>query len=179
MPIPESQAWREAEASTPRDDVLLATIELQHSVFLDGNGAPSPIRIVRNTEDVSLRLESTAAYNAGEVVLFKAIPFEIEFPRIGQLGVECPIKIDNVGREVAKYLTAATALNENVICIFRGYLASDPNTVGRGPHRLSLRNVKRRSTSLSGALIAGIPRNKTVLSDVYDMTRFKSLISFS
>lgn len=178
MPISATQAWAEAAASTPKDEVMLITLELIHPLFVE-DGVPAPLRAVRNTVDLSLTLELDAPLNGGESVLFKAIPFEIDYPRIGQLGAEAKIRIDNVNREIAKYLEPATKLNTAVQAIFRGYLASDPTTVGQGPYKLTLRNVKRASGALEGSLTIASPQNLRVLREVYDMVRFPALLQAS
>ena len=157
---------------------MLITIELIHPTFVE-NGAPAPIRAVRNTVDMNFRLETGAPVGGGQTVLFKAIPFEIDYPRIGQLGAEATIRLDNVNREASRYLGEAVKMNQPIQAIFRGYLASDPNTVGQGPYSLVLRNVKRTSRLLEGQLSIAKPQNLRVLREVYDMVRFPSLLAVS
>jgi uncharacterized protein DUF1833 len=178
LPISATQAWAEAAASAPKDEVMLITIELIHPVFVE-NGQPAPIRAVRNTVDVNFRLEDGAPVGGGTVVPFKAIPFEIDYPRIGNLGAEATIRLDNVNREAARYLHDAVKLNQPIQAIFRGYLASDPNTVGQGPYKLILRNVKRTARQLEGQLAIARPQNMRVMREVYDMVRFPSLLQVS
>lgn len=175
MPITTTQAWDEAAATVDANEVMLVTLELQHSEFRE-NGVITPIRAVLNTEDVQLRIESGATFNAEQLVTFKAIPFGIEYPRIGNLSVEAPVWIDNVNREVSKYLEPATKTNENVVVVFRGYLASDPNTVGQGPYRLVLRNVKRKGGRLEGTLTIADPSKFRVMKEIYDNARFPALM---
>jgi hypothetical protein len=178
MPISATQAWAEAAASAPKDEVMLPTMELIHPSFVE-NGQPAPIRAVRNTVDVNLRLEVGAPVDGGLVVPFKAIPFELDYPRISSLGVESTIRFDNVNREAGKYLPEAVKLNVPIIAIFRGYLVSDPDTVGQGPYRLILRNVKRKGSILEGQLSIARPQNMRVMREVYDMVRFPSLLQVS
>jgi hypothetical protein len=143
------------------------------------NGAPAPIRAVQNTEDMTFRLDAGAPLNAGQDVLFRGIPFGIDYPRIDKLGVEAPIWLDNVNREVGKYLEPATKLNEPVIVIFRGYLLSDPTTVGHGPFRLQLANVKRKGARLEGSLTISDPSKQRVMREIFDQVRFPSLMVVS
>lgn len=175
MPITATQAWEEAAATVDASEVMLPTLEIIHSVFVE-DGRPAPIRAVRNNEDLAFRLEDGAPLNAGQVVAFKAVPFGIDYPRIGKLGAEAPIWIDNVNREVARYLDPATKLNESVVVLFRGYLKSDPNTVGHGPFRLLLRNVKRRGAKLEGTLTIADPTKLRVMREIYDNARFPALM---
>ncbi|WP_437871404.1 DUF1833 family protein [Methylorubrum extorquens] len=104
------------------------------------------------------------------------MPFGIEYPRIGKLGVEAPIWIDNVNREVARYLEPATKLNESMVVIFRGYLASDPDTVEHGPFRLLLHSVKRKGARLDGTLTMADPTKLRVMREIYDSQRFPALM---
>ncbi len=175
MPITATRAWEEAAATVDVTERMLVTLEFVHSVFTE-NGAPAPIRAVMNTEDMRFRLDGNAPLNAGELVTFKAIPFGIEYPSIGQLGAEAGIWIDNVNREVGRYLQPATALNESVRVIFRGYLKSDPDTVGHGPYQLLLRNVKRKASRLEGTLTIADPTRLRVMREVYDQARFPALM---
>jgi hypothetical protein len=157
---------------------MLITIELIHPTFVE-NGAPAPIRAVRNTVDMNFRLEAGAPVGGGQTVLFKAIPFEIDYPRIGQLGAQSTIRLDNVNREASKYLPEAAKINTEITAIFRGYLASDPEVVGQGPYKLRLLNVKRKGHLLEGQLSIARPQNLRVLREVYDMVRFPSLLAVS
>lgn len=175
MPIAATQAWAEAAATVDVSQRMFVTVEMIHSQFIEG-GQPAPIRAVMNTEDLTFRLDEGAPLNAGQRVLFKAVPFGIEYPRIGKLGVEAPIWIDNVNREVARYLEPATKLNESVVVIFRGYLASDPDTVGHGPFRLLLRSVKRKGARLDGTLTMADPTKLRVMREIYDSQRFPALM---
>ncbi|MGA0595393.1 DUF1833 family protein [Enterovirga sp. CN4-39] len=178
MPITVSDAWAEAAVTAPRQEVMLLTLEFHHPAFVE-NGLPTAIRAVRNTEDLMLRLDAGAPLNAGQVVLFKAIPFEVDYPRIGQLGAEATIRLDNVNREVSRYLASAVTMNQTVKVIFRGYLASDPDTVGHGPYTLELRNVTRKSTTLEGKIVVASPGQLKFLRQVYDQQSFPSLMAVS
>lgn len=176
MPISATDAFEEAVAANEKSRIILVTLELIHSAF-EEEGQPAPVRCVRNTEDFVARLEDTAPVNGGFNVVFKAIPFEIEYPRIGELGAEASLRLDGVNREVSKYLDAAVKENEPVRVIFRGYLHDDPDTVALGPYSLYLRHVKRRAAALEGSLIVADPRNQRVIKDVYDMDRFPALMA--
>ena len=43
-----SQALKEAYASAPSEVILLHTLELRHPSFVDDNGNPTAIRVVRD-----------------------------------------------------------------------------------------------------------------------------------
>lgn len=175
MPVPATRAWEEAAATIRAQERTFVTLEILHSTFVE-DGAPAPVRAVANTEDLQFRLEDEAPLNGGQTVTFKGIPFGIDYPRIGKLGVEAPIWLDNVNREVARYLEPATKLNESVIVIFRGYVLSDPTTVGHGPFRLLLRNVKRKGARLEGTLTIADPTKLRVMREIFDQQRFPALM---
>lgn len=177
MPIGATAAWAEASAAVPKDDVQLVTLELHHPAFLNELGQQTAIRAVRNTEDCVLTLEVGAPLGGGLPALFTAIPFEIDGPRIGPLGAYSTLKLDNVNREVSRYLDAATRINSPVLAIFRGYMASDPTAVAYGPFRLELRTVSRRLTYLEGSLVVASPGDLKFLRRVYDMRSFPSLMA--
>lgn len=175
MPITENHAWEEAAATIDATERMLATLEFHHSTFIE-DGQPHPVRAVRNTEDLTFRLDDNAPLNAGQDVLFKGIPFEIGYPRIGRLSVEAPLALDDVNPEVSKYLEQATKLNESIVVYCRGYLLSDPTTVGQGPFRLLLRSVKRKGSRLEGTLTMADPTKLRVMREIYDNQRFPALM---
>lgn len=173
MPITASDAWREASASRSLDPMLL-TLAFYHSTFGE------VIYIVANTEDLNLTIEAGAAHDAGASVLFKAVPFEFEQPKIGEGGgAEWSVTVDNIGREISKYLPAATELNEEIIVTLRGYLASQPTVVGWGPYRGVARAVSVSGTKASMTVTIADPQNKRFGRKVYDMINYPSLQAVS
>lgn len=178
MPISVTDAWAEAAAACPKDDVMLITIEFIHPAFTE-NGLPAPIRVVRNSVDMQFRLEDTASLNAGEMVPFVAIPFAIDFPRIGPVGAEATIRVDNIGRELSRHLEAAAGMNQPIQVVFRGYLASDPDTVGQGPYHMTMMSVTSKNRTLEGTVSLARTKHLRVLREVYDMERFATLLAVS
>jgi hypothetical protein len=174
MPLSVSQAWREAAATVDAQEVMLPTLELRHSAFQEG-GTPVALRFVRNTEDLVLVLEPGAPMDAGSAVTFTRAGFQVGYPRIGKFGAEVSLTLDNVKREVQHYAKAATAFNEPIRASFRGYLASDPGTVGLGPYSLVLRGVRCKGSVLEATLTSAMPRQTRVLADVFDAVRFPAL----
>ena len=128
MPNPAlEQAIREAYASAPSDTVILHTLELRHPAFMDDEGEPTAIRVVRNFADqeswLSLggaevqavldampaqardlaglvaRLEADAPKDPGRMVPFIALGFELELPTVDTAPVpEISVTLDNVSR---------------------------------------------------------------------------------
>ena len=154
MPDPSlSAAIREAYASAPADVVVLHTLEIWHPAFVE-DGVAKPIRVVRNFEDTATwlslggaevqavldgldaearrkvglvaRLEAGAPRDAGLLVPFVALGFELELPPVDTIPVpEIVVTLDNVGREIAKHLDAAAVSQERIEVTYRPYLSTD------------------------------------------------------
>jgi len=148
-----SQAIKEAYASCPSNEVQLDTLELIHPAFLDDLGSPTAIRVVRNYADTQTwlnldaaavqpvldalppdqlelvglvaRLEDSAPLDAGSLVSWTALAFELDRPPVDETPVpEITVKLDNVSREISRYLTDAATSNDYVTCRYRPYLMS-------------------------------------------------------
>ena len=78
-----SQALKEAYASAPSEVVILHTLELRHPSFLDEDGQHVAVKVVRDNQDLTARLEETAPLNPGEMVTFIAMGFDLELLKMG------------------------------------------------------------------------------------------------
>ena len=109
MPDPAlEQAIREAYASAPADTVILHTLELRHPAFVDDDGRPTAVRVVRDHVDLTARLEAGAPLDGGETVRFVALSFDLELPPVDTAPVpEIAVTLDNVSREIVRHLDAA------------------------------------------------------------------------
>lgn len=149
MPDPLlSQAIQEAYAAAPADVVILDTLELRHPTFTD------PIRVVRNFADTETwlqlggaevqavldameegdremvglvaRLEAGAPLNAGQMVAFVALAFDLQRPNVDTGPVpEITVVMDNVGREITDALDAAAISQDKIEVTYRPYLSTD------------------------------------------------------
>ncbi len=178
MPILETQAWQEATTTSPKDEVLIITLEFQHPAFLEG-GVLTAVRVARdNVETQNFTIESTANLNANQSVPFIGMPFEVAYPTVGEdLGVECEIRVDNVSKEISKYLEVAVTGNNPIVVIFRGYLKSQRTVVGQGPYRLELRAAVVKGATLSGKIMVSSPDDLKFLKKVYDQVNFPALLA--
>ena len=113
MPDPTlNAAIAEAYASAPSDIVILHTLELRHPEFKDDEGQSIAVRLVRDHQDLSAKLEDTAPLNPDEYVTFIAMGFDLELPPVDTSPVpEITVTIDNVSRELIKHLDAAYTLS--------------------------------------------------------------------
>lgn len=121
-----SEALKEAYASAPSDVILLHTLELRHPAFIDSDGNPTAIRVVRDHVDHVCTLEDTAPMNAGEEVEFVAMAFDLELPSVNASpSPEIVITIDNVSTEIVAYLDKAVETQEMIEMTYRPYLSDD------------------------------------------------------
>ena len=103
-----SEALKEAYASAPSDVILLHTLELRHPAFVDGDGSPTAIRVVRDHVNHKCTLEDTAPLNAGLEVEFQAMAFDLELPPVNTTPLpEITFTLDNVARDIMDYLDVA------------------------------------------------------------------------
>ena len=207
MPDPAlEQAIREAYASAPSDTVILHTLELRHPAFVDDDGDPTAIRVVRNFADAErwrdlggvearavldalptdardrvglvARLEADAPRDAGRMVPFIALAFELELPPVDTAPVpEIAVTLDNVGREIVRHLDAAATSLERIEVTYRPYLSTDIEGPQMDPPiTLTLTEVEVdvfRATGRARMLDIG---NRAFPADLYTATRFPGLI---
>ena len=121
-----SEALEEAYASNPSDVVILDTLELIHPDFKDENGKQTAVRVVRDNINLRAVLEENAPLDGGQEVEFIALGFDLEFPPVNTTPVpEITVTLDNVGREIIKYLDMASSSQDMIKMIYRPYLSTD------------------------------------------------------
>ena len=178
MPDPAlEQAIREAYASAPADTVILHTLELRHPAFVDDDGVPTAIRVVRDHADLNARLETDAPLDAGQRVRFVALGFELELPPVDTAPVpEIAVTLDNVSREIVRHLDEAATSLERIEVTYRPYLSTDLEGPQMDPPiTLTLTEVEVdvfRATGRARMLDIG---NKAFPADLYTATRFPGL----
>jgi hypothetical protein len=138
-----SQALAEAYASAPENEIVLDTLELRHSLFVDA-GEPFAIRIVNDHSELTATLEDDTPLNGGEEVLFRPVHFTITRPSESEEGQspEAEVTISNVSQYIVPYLDRLVGSRELMTATWRPYLASDLT----GPHMnppltLTVRNI--------------------------------------
>jgi hypothetical protein len=205
MPDPAlSEAIREAYASAPADTVILHTLEIWHPSFVE-NGAPKPIRVVRNYEDTATwltlggadvqavldgldddarrkvglvaRLETGAARQGGELVPFVALGFELELPPVDTVPVpEIVVTLDNVGREITRHLDAAAVSQERIEVTYRPYLSTDIEGPQMDPPlTMTLSEVEVDVFRVTGRARVLDIGNKAFPSDIYTIKNYPGL----
>ena len=127
MPDPAlSEAIQEAYAHAPSEAIILHTLEIRHPDFRDENGNPTAIRVVRDQLDLQARLEADAPMDAGAIVTFVAMGFDLDLPAVDTTPVpEIVVTLDNVSREIVRYLDVAAESQSVIEITYRPYLSND------------------------------------------------------
>lgn len=178
MPDPSlSAAIKDVYASAPSDEVVLHTLELRHPAFVNAQNKPTAVRVVRDHADLTARLEAKAPVNAGQMVTFVGMGFELELPPVDTAPVpEISVTLDNVSREIVKHLDAAAESPEKIEATYRPYLASDLEGPQMDPPiSLVLTEVKADIFSVTGRARILDVGNKAFPSDTYTTKRFPGL----
>lgn len=115
-----TDAIREAYASAPSDSVIHHTLEIWHPAFSE------PIRVVRDRQTLTARLEASAPRQAGQLVTFVGFAFDIVPPEVTHTAVpQCVIELDNVSREIVAHIEQAITSPESITVTYRAYLSDD------------------------------------------------------
>lgn len=172
------QALKEAYASAPLDEVILDTLELRHPSFVDDLGNPTAVRIVCQYQNYELRLEANAPINGGQLVTFIACPFKFKLPDFSEDSVPTlQIQVDNVSREITKYLEMAIAEITPIGVTYRPYLASDPSGPQMDPpFYFSLSKVTVDVFQITGTCTINDVHNWPFPADKYTPSRFPGLV---
>ena len=172
-----SQALKEAYASAPSGCVILHTLELRHPSFVNEEGQLIAIRVVRDNQDLTAKLEPTAPLNPGERVTFIAMGFDLELPPINTAPVpEITITLDNVSREIVKHLEAAATSQSKIEITYRPYLSDDLEGPQLDPpFTLVLTEVSATATCVTGRARMLDVGNKAFPGETYSAKRFPGL----
>ena len=166
-----SQAIREAMASAPANIILYHTMELWHPAF------STPIRVVRNYEDLTATLESTAPRNASQEVTFIAFNFDFTKPEVTSEGVpQITITMDNVDRSIVANIEAALGSTDLVSVIYREFISTDLSTPQNNPP-LSMTIMSVTADVFRVTAVAGFPNlmNKRFPTQEYSTEVFTGL----
>lgn len=123
-----SQALKEAYAAAPSNVIIYHTLEIYHPAF------SAPIRVVRDTTDLTATLESTAPRNPSAAVTFVAFAFDLVKPEVSPTGVpQCTIEIDNVSRDIVANIEAAMGSTSLITVIYREFISTDLTSPQNNP----------------------------------------------
>lgn len=168
-----SQAIKEAYASAPANVVIYHTLELRHPAFT------APIRVVRDYEDLTATLESSAPVNPGELVTFVRFAFDFSKPEMSATGVpQMSIEIDNVDRSIVANIEAALATTDLVEATYREYISTDLAAPQNDPPiHMTLMSITADVFRVKA--VAGFPElmNRRFPSTEYDAETFPGLVA--
>jgi len=167
-----SDAIKEAYASAPSDIIIFHTLELRHSAF------SSPIRVVRDYQNLTATLESTAPEDPSTEVTFIAFAFNFKKPEIGTDGVpQLTIEIDNVSREILANIELAAATNDIIEVTYREYISTDLTVPQNDPPmHMKISSINADVFKVSAVAGFGDFSNKLWPREKYDADRFPGLI---
>ena len=173
-----NQAIAEAYASAPSDVVILHTLEIRHPTFVDDEGEPIAVRVVRDNQNLNATLEASAPLHGGEEVEFIAMGFDLELPPIDTAPVsEITVILDNVSRELIKHLDAAVESQDMIEITYRPYLNNDTSGPQIDPPlTLILTEVNAKTPRVTGKARMLDIGNKAFPSETYNASRFAGLV---
>jgi len=168
-----SAAIAEAYASAPAGEVVIHTLEFRHPSFT------TPLRVVRDKQDITATLEASAPLDPSTAVTFVGFAFDLELPDVTTgPSPELLITIDNVSREVLMYMDQAANSSDLIEVTYRPYLASDLSSPQMDPPlTMVVRDVEADIFSITARCGFGDFANKPFPRDVYDLTRFPGLLT--
>lgn len=185
------EALQEAYASAPAEEVVLSTLELRHTAFLDELGNVASIRLVNDPGEVVeyvdgpdpditglyLTLESDAPYNPGQTVLFRSVMFNFTLPAQRGRGVpELIIEIDNVASILVQYFDEAVKVRSPMEVIYREYLATDTTAPQFILPGLSIKTIESTGLRVTGTARFENFANKLFPNIVYRPNDFRGLM---
>lgn len=172
MPDPTlTAAIQEAYASAPASEIVHHTLELRHPVFTQ------PLRVVRDWQPLTARLEASAPADPLTWVQFTPFAFEFSLPEVVHASVpEIVITIDNVSSQIVANLDAAANSADLIEVTYRPFLASDLSAPQMDPP-LTLTIREAEATVFRIVARAGFMdlANRKFPRDLYTSERFPGL----
>lgn len=164
-PDPYTQAYKEALASVPSDDVVLETLEISHSLL------SSSIFLVKNREDLTFTLEDSSTQ------LFTGCGFGLVLPPAGADGLqELQLQLDNIDLTITDFVNTVKRSREAVVVKYRPYLSSDLTTPQMSPPlTLTLSDIIIGTVDATGKASFADILNKKAPSELYSRNDFPSL----
>lgn len=175
-----TDAIREAYASSDVDDVILHTLEFNHSTFAE------PVRVVN---DFGSLLEAATEYGGldiyghqlsiedGSTVNFVGLSFDLELPEQTERSLpELQIKLENAQRELSQYLDSAVEEAEPITVIYREYLLSAPTVIQFSLSNMTINSVASTVRSVTMTAVFKDLHNRAFPNQVYRPSEFPGLV---
>lgn len=167
-----SDALKEAYASAAGGGLVYHTIELYHQAFT------VPIYVVRDNRELTARIESGAARNAGALVTFVGYPFDVVPPDQTSVGLpQATLIIDNVSREISAQIDLAVVSDTPIVMIYRSYIEADLNLGPENDPPLQMEITAVSTTPYQITATCGFPDllNKRFPGQDYTLATFPGL----
>jgi hypothetical protein len=175
VPATLTEAMQEAVATAPQGGQIVDTLEIMHPTFVEG-GQPAPVRVCTDVVDRTFTLEAGAPLNAGQAVLFKAVPFEITLPESSDRGAaKARLALDVVTGELFAALDAALVTTSPITVVYRAFVSDAPSEPGEVYYGFVLRNASTQGVRLEGELSFEEIEFQSFPRAVYDRTLYPSL----
>lgn len=173
-----SEAYAEAIATARIDRIMLPTYEIGY--YGDEWDRAFVVRIVNDHTDLLATLEGSAPWNAGEEVLFTAMPVEVSGPDESDSG-QAPsisISIDGVSTLLVEQLDKALVNFVPVTITERIYASDDTSAPAVLPVlTMTLRNVKVTETRVTAEAVFYDPSNRGFPKEEYTLDAYPGLTS--
>lgn len=155
-------AIAEAYASAPQDTIVLHALEINHPSFTQ------PVRVVNypvsspEPEVFHCKLENDAPINAGEVVDFIGMPFELALPeKTTSSPGSFTVKVENVGDRLDDQLWEAALHGGAITAVYREFIkgAESEGPAAAWPH-ITIKNPSLHGQTLvfEGAVMTWMPK---------------------
>lgn len=173
MPNPAlTAAIKEAYASAPVGQVILHTLEFRHAAFA------APIRVVRNTVNITATLEADAPVDGGDAVEFQYYAFEFSLPEVSDTGApELVITIDNADRVIVESLELAVTSTDPLYVTYRPFLSTDLSAPQMDPPlTMTVQHIEADVFRVTARCGFGEILNKAFPGEDYTAARFPGLV---
>jgi hypothetical protein len=177
MEVTREQAYQEAVANCPGDEIIYHTIEIRHPHFTNSSGEKISIYLVRDYVELLAHLEDTHPTHANKQVLFVPVAFDIT-PPSKESGVvpQLQLSIDNVSAELMPYLDLAISEEIPVKVIYREYREKDLSSPAITPIIFEASAVSATLTGISTTCQMTNISSKSLGSVEYTSANFPNLV---
>lgn len=167
-----SEAYAEAMAVAPIGRAMLYTVEINHPQLSES------LRAVLAHGDVTATLEASAPYNAGEAVLFRALPLGVQLPQENDQAPSPAVRIwlDGVSRYVADQLDYTVSSLEQAEMILRVYASDDlTGPANNPPLRMDLTHIRLTEQRVEATAMYSDPANRGFPGKTFNRKEYPGL----
>lgn len=189
MPDPTiSEAMQEALANASTDKILIGTISIYFEGLQDDDGNPDELYLFggENSHAVTddgvpllyARIEDGAPRNAGQIVEFKGVPFNLTLPPMtGDASAVAQLSVDSVDRKGHALLEAAATGGKRIYVTVRFYIsgAEADGPTSLPPRRYIMVGAAGANAAIEAGLTFLALGNKPFPAETYTPEDFRTL----